>query len=641
MYLQHFREEQRYSKFDLHQAYLHMVMDPDSKKLLTINTHKELFAFNCLFFGVASAPAMWQRTMEQVLQGIPGVRCLLDDMIITGRTDDEHLDNLRKVLQRLKNSGLRLNQSKCKFLKKKVIFCSHEITGNGLKKTEDKINAVMNAHGPTDVSQLRSFLGLVNYYHQFLPNLATELHPLNQLLEKNHKWEWNANCEKAFQKAKSLITTDEVLTHYDPSLQVKLACDASPYGLGAVMSHVMSDGSERPISYASRTLTTAERNYSQIDKEALALVWGVKKFNLYLCGRKITLVTDHQPLTSIFNPVKSTSVTTTARLVRYAVFLGSHDYDIEYKNTTLHSNADGLSRLPLGQTMSPQNDPVDVFNMTQFETLPVSSADVRRETSRDSTLSRVFVNTMKGWQNNSDPDLATYYSRRNELTIHDGCLMWGISAIIPNKLHTKVLNELHEGHLGVVKMKSLARSFAWWPGIDHDIEQFAKGCTGCQQVQHNPAQAPLHTWEWPAKPWHRIHIDYAGPFVGHMFLVVVDAHSKWPEVIPTKATTSTKTIHILRTIFARYGIPEQLVSDNGPQFKSDEFEVFMKQNGIRHITSAPYHPSTNGLAERFVQTVKNGLKSMVGEEGSITQKLSRFLIAYRNAPVPRLNSLPH
>ena len=546
---------QRYSKLDLRQAYLHMVMDPESKKLLTINTHKGLFVFNRLAFGIASAPAMWQRTMEQVLQGIPGVQCILDDMIITGRTDKEHLDNLRRVLERLKRRGLRLNQAKCEFLKKKVIFCGHEITEDGLKKTQDKINAVMNAPNPTGVSQLRSFLGLVNYYHRFLPNLATELHPLNELLEKNHKWEWNSACKKAFEKAKSLITTDEVLTHYDPSLRVKLACDASPYGLGAVMSHVMPNGSERPIAYASRTLTTAERNYSQIDKEALALVWGVKKFNLYLCGRKFTLVTDHQPLTSIFNPAKSTSVTTAARLVRYAIFLGSHDYDIEYKSTTMHSNADGLSRLPLSQTMSPQTDPVNILHMSQFETLPVSSADVRKETARDVTLSSVYENTMKGWSKNTDPTLAAFHSRRNEITLHDGCLMWGIRVIIPSKLRNKVLDELHEGHLGVVKMKTLVRSFAWWPGIDHDIEQLAKGCNGCQQVQHNPTQAPLHTWEWPAKPWQRVHIDYAGPFLGHMFLVVVDAHSKWPEVIPTKATTSSQTIDILRTIFRTIWYP--------------------------------------------------------------------------------------
>ena len=180
-------------------------------------------------------------------------------------------------------------------------------------------------------------------------------------------------------------------------------------------------------------------------------------------------------------------------------------------------------------------------------------------------------------------------------------------------------------------MKSLACSFAWWPGIDHDIEQLAKGYTGWQQVQHNPAQAPLHTWKWPAKPWQRIHIDYAGPFLGHMFLVVVDAHSKWPKVIATKATTSTKTIDILRTILARYGIPEQLVSDNVPNSSLMSLKCLQS----RMVSDPSLQPNiTHPWSCRAlnVQTFKNGLKSMVGEEGSITQKLSRFLMAYRNAP---------
>ncbi|XP_038069806.1 uncharacterized protein K02A2.6-like [Patiria miniata] len=235
---------QHFSKLDLKQAYLHMVMDEESSKLLTLNTHKGLFKMNRLAFGVASAPAIWQRTMEQIIQGIPGVQCILDDMLITGRDNTEHLRNLEKVLSVLRDRGLRLNISKCEFFKSK-------------------------------------------------------------LLEKNHKWAWSTECETAFEQAKTLITSEEVLTHYDPKLPVKLACDASPYGLGSVMSHVMPDNTERPIAYASRTLSSAERNYSQIDKEALALVWGVKKFNNYLCGRKFTLVTITNRSRQYFIPLRA------------------------------------------------------------------------------------------------------------------------------------------------------------------------------------------------------------------------------------------------------------------------------------------------------------------------------------------------
>ncbi|XP_029115138.1 uncharacterized protein K02A2.6-like [Scleropages formosus] len=228
----------------------------------------------------------------------------------------------------------------------------------------------------------------------------------------------------------------------------------------------------------------------------------------------------------------------------------------------------------------------------------------------------------------------------NEVTLDGGCLVWGLRIIIPPKLQARVLEELHAGHLGVVKMKSLARSFVWWPGIDQQIEQLAMHCPGCQQVQNMPKPAPLHPWEWPAVLWQRIHVDFAGPFMGTTFLVVVDACSKWPEVFSMSSTTATQTITVLRELFARTGVPEQLVSDNGPQFVSEEFQIFLKNNGIRHVTSAPYHPATNGLVERFVQSLKNALRAMVGDKIMLTHKLQRFLFAYRNATHATTNRTP-
>ncbi|XP_022777921.1 uncharacterized protein K02A2.6-like [Stylophora pistillata] len=177
--------------------------------------------------------------------------------------------------------------------------------------------------------------------------------------------------------------------------------------------------------------------------------------------------------------------------------------------------------------------------------------------------------------------------RKDELTLQDGCLLWGSRVIIPPKYRTQLLEQLHEGHPGIVRMKALARSYIWWPGMDKEVEQTAKGCTGCQLTQKNPKTAPLHTWEWPARPWQRIHIDFSGPFLGTMFLIVVDSHSKWPEVIAMTTTNAARTIEELRKLFATNGLPEQLVSHNGPQFTSDEFRTFMRNNGIKHRRSAP------------------------------------------------------
>ena len=279
----------------------------------------------------------------------------------------------------------------------------------------------------------------------------------------------------------------------------------------------------------------------------------------------------------------------------------------------MHSNADGLPRLPLKtEERAEVVDAVNVFNMMQFEPLTITVHNVRRETHRY-------------------PVLDSFYTRRDEITVHSGCLMWGIRVIVPPKLRPQVLEELHQGHLGVVKMKALARSYIWWPGIDKEIEETAKTCSGCQRMQAEPSTAPVHPWEWPSSPWQRIHIDFAGPFLGCMFLIVVDAHSRWLEIEKMDTTTSTKTIEKLQSLFARYGVPSQLVSDNGPQFKSEEFQMFLKRNGIKHLTSAPYHPASNGLAERCVQSFKSAMKSET-EVKPLSIKLATFLLAYRNTP---------
>ncbi|XP_057209277.1 uncharacterized protein K02A2.6-like [Triplophysa rosa] len=263
-----------------------------------------------------------------------------------------------------------------------------------------------------------------------------------------------------------------------------------------------------------------------------------------------------------------------------------------------------------------------------MEKLPVTAADIRRETMVDPTLPTVIELVVKGTQAvnlTGNNELTPFVSRCNELSVQHGCLM---KVVVPQKLRKRVLEELHAGHPGIVRMKAIARSYVWWPGLDADIELLVKMCQSCQQIQKMPCQAPLHPWQWPSKPWDRIHVDFAGPCEGHMILVVVDAHSKWPEVQLMKSTTSEKTIEVLQNFFSHYGLPEILVSDNELQFISQEFSTFLKANYVKHICSAPYHPATNGQAERFVQSLKQALNPSKG--CSTLQKwLEKFLLTYR------------
>ena len=285
-----------FSKLDLTHAYQQLQLDEDSRKYVTINTHKGLFRYTRLPFGVASAPAIFQRTMESILRGLPHVCVYLDDILVTGKSEEAHIHNLTTVLERLESAGIRLKREKCAFMLPEVEYLGHSISARGLHPLASKVRAIADAPTPSNVSQLKSFLGMLNYYGRFLPDLATLLAPLYALLQSARKWSWEEPQEKAFNQAKKLLTTSELLTHFDPKKSVILSCDASPYGVGAILSHQMDDGSERPISFASRTLSTAEQNYAQLDKEALAIIFGVKRFHQYLYGRKFNIQSDHKPL---------------------------------------------------------------------------------------------------------------------------------------------------------------------------------------------------------------------------------------------------------------------------------------------------------------------------------------------------------
>ena len=378
-----------FSKLDLSQAYLQLELDESSRPYTTINTHQGLYQYTHLPFGIASAPAIFQRLMHTILQGIPGVVCYIDDILVTGKDQEEHLQNLNEVFSRLEKHGFPLKREKCTLLAKLVEYLGHSITKDGISALPDKVEAIAKAPQPTNVQELRSFLGLLRYYGKFIRNLATILHPLNQLLQTNRKWNWTQECLDAYQLAKDQIVSAQVLTHYNPALPICMAADASAYGIGSVISHRLPDGSEHPISFASRTLTPSERNYSQLEKEALSLIFGVKKFHQYLYGRKFSLITDHKPLTAIFGSKKGIPTPAAARLQRWAMLLSAYDYDIQYRPTLAHSNADGLSRLPMPKLgPDPGGEAVSLFNVSQVQSLPVQ--DIQGATKRDPVTSKIL-----------------------------------------------------------------------------------------------------------------------------------------------------------------------------------------------------------------------------------------------------------
>ena len=598
----------RFSKLDLAHAYQQIPLDDASKKLVAINTHKGLFQYNRLPFGVSAAPSIFQRTMETLLQGLPGVCLFLDDILVSGQNDQEHLTNLSAVLQKLASAGMKLKPDKCFFMLQEVEYLGHKISAKGLEPIPEKVRAIVEAPAPRNVSQLKSFLGMLNYYGKFLPNLSTCLAPLYSLLQKKHHWSWVEKQHKAFEKAKALLTSSSVLTHYDPSKPLILACDASPYGIGAVLSHQVGDD-ELPVAFASRSLAPAEKNYAQIDKEALAIVFGVRHFHQYLFGRHFTIKSDHKPLQHLLEERKGIPVMASGRIQRWALTLSAYNYTEQYVPGKDNANVDGFSRLPLSVQPKEVSMLQELLYLLEgLEISPVTVDQIRSWTDRDPMLSKVRRFVQHGWPRAVDSVLKPYQSRQLELSIQNNCLLWGNRVVVPKQGREKLLALLHKGHPGISKMKGLVRSYVWWPNIDSDLEAQVKQCNQCHVNQPSLPAVPMHPWEWPENPWERIHLDYAGPFLGKMFLVVVDAHSKWMEIEVVSSGTTQATVEHLRTMFARFGIPKVIVTDNGSCFTSGEFTEFLRQNHIRHFKTAPYHPSSNGLAERAVQTSKIGMK---------------------------------
>ena len=499
----------------------------------------------------------------------------IDDILVAGESESEHLETLDEVLRRLKEAGLRLKQKKCAFMLPSVEYLGHQISADGLRPTEEKIRAIAEAPAPRNVAQLRSFLGLVNYYGKFLPQLSTTLAPLYGLLQKHTKWIWGPEQEKSFTEAKAQLTSPCLLVHFDP------------------------------------------------DKELL--------LHQYLFGRRFKIYSDHKPLQYLFSESRPVPPMASARIQCWAQTLGAYDYVIAYKAGNQHANADALSRLPLPEAPSQVPLPGEtILLMEKLQGSPVTATQVKRWTDCDPVLSQVRHMVLHGCRDTDKAEMQPYSRRKNELSVQDGCVLWGSRVVIPSAGRNRVMDELHEGHPGISRIKGLARSVVWWPGIDADLEKKVKECTSCQDNPKSPAPAPLHPWDWPEHPWARIHIDHAGPFLGKTFLIVVDAHSKWMAVVIVPSTTSQATIKALRTNFATHGLPVILVSDNGTAFTSEEFQEFTKRYGIRHVKSAPYHPASNGLAERAVQTFKEGMKR--GTTADLGTRLTRFLFQYQITP---------
>ena len=614
-----------FSVLDAKSGFWQIRLDEASSKLRTFNTPFGRYRFTRLPFGIKSAPEVFQRVIARMLETLSGVDSIMDDIIVWGNNVEQHDERLREVLERAKSHQLRLSLKKCKIRQSEVSYVGHLLTADGVRADPEKVRAVIEMEQPKDISEVQRFLGFIQYLSKFLPSLSDESAPLRKLVEKDTAWHWGKSQEDSFHKLKQLASSTPVLRYYDVRNPVTLSVDASCKGLGAVL---LQEG--KPVAYASRALTSVQQQYAQIDKELLAIVYGCKKFHQYVYGREVEVETDHKPLQSIF---KKPLHQAPSRLQKMLLQLQSYDLTVTYKSGKEMYLADTLSRSNLNESRETLVADLDV-NMVNVAMSPEKCKEFQDATSRDPVLNCLKRHVLEGWpddQIDCPLEIRSYWTFKEDISYQDGLLFKSDKVIVPKVLRSEMLSRIHESHLGINKCKQRARELLFWPGMSTQIEELVARCEMCATHRPINSREPMIVSESPSRPWEMVGCDLF-EFRGNYYLVCVDYYSKWPEIARLDDLSSKTTVTHLKSMFARYGIPDVVRSDNGPQFASQVFEDFQKSYGFKHLTSSPRFPQSNGKAERAVQTVKNLLKK--------AQDPYKALLDYRSTPLEGIGFSP-
>ena len=554
-----------------------------------------------------------------------GVETCHDDIAVFGSTIEEHDQRLYAALQRARDNNMTLNYDKCLFRVQDMLFLGDRLTNNGIQPDPNKISAIVNMPAPENKTDLQRILGMVNYVGKFIPNLSTKITSLRHLLNKDTEWGWTQTHQTEFDEIKQCLIKEPVLQFFDPSKEIKLSTDASKSGIGAVLLQKV-DNDWLPITYASRSMTAAERNYAQIEKEMLGVVYGCEQFHQYVYGLKLEAETDHKPLIAISSKPLSNAP---PRLQRLLIRLQKYDVTLKWCPGKYLVIADTLSRAVQPNTATSSTEE-EVTCHANFITscLPVTTEKwqiIADRTQQDTELLQVHQQVMNGWRHGQTPE---YYHYRDEITTQNGVLLKGTRVIIPNSLRPDILKRIHEGHLGIEKCKRRARQSVYWPSMNRDIEITVGKCEQCQVHRYKQQKEPLKEHDKVNKPWDKLGVDLF-QIQGKDYMLVTDYFSTYPEFALLNTTTSTMVIAHLKSILARHGLVSEILTDNGPQFSSQQFAEFAKQYGFKHTTSSPLYPQSNGKAENGVKIIKKTLiKAMAAKEDPYLA-----VLAYRATPL--------
>ena len=596
-----------FTKLDANSGFYQIGLEEESAKLTTFITPFGRYYYKRLPMGISSAPEHYMRRMAQLTDSLPGTLCLMDDTCVVGATQEEHDTRLRKVLEVLSEEGVTLNPSKCEISVHSLKYLGYIVDSKGIHPDPAKVAGISQFPTPEDVSGVRRFLGMFNQLAKFVPHVSDHTKPLRDLLVKDTTWMWTEVHSKAFTELKDILKSASVLAHYDVNKPVILSADSSSYGLGAVLYQQVQK-EWKPVAYTSRSLEAAETRYATIEKESLAITWACEHFAQYLVGKRFVIHTDHRPLVSLLQSKRLDELS--VRIQRFRMRLLRFSYDIVYVPGKDQVVPDAMSRAPIHTKLCFNDNlvhEVEDYGRAIVNALPISDLQLQRVKASqgvDPIVSDIVRYCTSVWPSTDDLPMEhrIYAPLQDDLTVFDGLLLKGTRLVIPPPLRTEMLRRIHEGHQGITKCLRRARDSIWWPGITSHIKDYITNCEICCRFRL-PHQEPMISSESPAFPWQKVGCDFFA-WENSNYLLIVDYLSRWIESIPMKSTTSENTILQLKSVFSRYGIPQQLISDNGPQFSSGVFTSFAEDYGFSHMTSSPRYPQSNGEAERAVKTVK-------------------------------------
>lgn len=600
-----------FSTIDLSNAFFHIELDEESRHLTNFFTEFGMFRCVRLPFGLCNAPDLFQETLQRkILGGCKGCKNYLDDILVFGKTKAEHDENLAAVRSCLANHNVKLNESKCVFGSQSVKFLGFNLTPHGWAIEDEKLSAIQQFRTPTNCSEVKSFLGLITFVDKFIFHRATKTEHLRALATSD-RFYWTETEDEEFDYLKEeALTTIKRLGYYNQSDRIELFVDASPSGLGAVLTQFDETESPRIIACASKVLSPSEQRYPQTQKEALAVVWGVERFSYYLLTRSFVIRTDAEANQYIFNSNHRMGKRAITRAEGWALRLQPYDFSIQ-RIPGNENVADVLSRLiPETQKTIPFEDDEEkhflyALDLGRIE-LTWSEIEAVSEDDNELRLVREALGCKK-WPN----EIRAFEAQKKKLHFLGFLMFKDERVILPQSLREKALQSAHGGHIGEVAMKRIMRQFFWWPKMSSEVTKFIKNCETCALLSKRNPPLPLASRELPDGPWEVLQIDFltVNNFGTGEFLIVIDTYSRYLSVVEMKSMDAESTNLALCEVFKTWGLPVIIQSDNGPPFQSSAFTNFWEGKGVKIRKAIPLSPQSNGAVERQNQGIIKALSA--------------------------------